>query len=174
MRPNIGIWLIQERGIRNKNDDQPQDRGWLYSTSNLTYSSTYSIIPVNYSNSTPGDFVASGSSLLLPRVAADTRGQYSTLHYTGASTGIVRCAMQGQQRGAQERRGEGVVKPAQCLLLMSFPRATAQGPSITAALHSMPSSISPPYHPSSCCHTISSPSDFLRPVPPFPRPYRKP
>jgi hypothetical protein len=56
---------------------------------------------------TPGGFVTSGSSLLLPRAAADTRGQYSTLHYTGAS--IVRYAMQGQQRGAQEqeRRREG-------------------------------------------------------------------
>jgi hypothetical protein len=58
------------------------------------------------SNGTPGDFVvASGSSLVPPRAAADTRGQYSTLHYTGGS--IVRYAMQGQQRGAQERRREG-------------------------------------------------------------------
>ena len=54
---------------------------------------------------TPGGFVTSGSSLLLPRAAADTRGQYSTLHYTGAS--LVRYAMQGQQRGAQERRRGG-------------------------------------------------------------------
>jgi hypothetical protein len=48
------------------------------------------------------------SSLVLPRAAADTRGQYSALHYAGGST--VRHAVQGQQRGAQEgRRGEGMV-----------------------------------------------------------------
>ena len=34
----------------------------------------------------------------------------------------------------------------------------------------MPPSTSSSYHPSSCCLTTSSPSDFLRPVPPFPRP----
>jgi hypothetical protein len=62
-------------------------------------------VPVNYATGTPGDFVASGSSLVLPRAAVDTRGQYSTLHYTGVS--IVRYAMQGQQRGAPERRREG-------------------------------------------------------------------
>jgi hypothetical protein len=62
-------------------------------------------VPVIYATGAPGDFVASGSSLVLPRAAADTRGQYSTLHYTGGST--VRYAMQGQQRGAQERRREG-------------------------------------------------------------------
>jgi hypothetical protein len=56
------------------------------------------------STGTPGDFVASGSSLVLPRAAADTRRQHSTLHYAGAST--ARCAVQGQQRGAQERRGK--------------------------------------------------------------------
>jgi hypothetical protein len=59
-------------------------------------------VPVNYNAGTPGDFVASGWSLVLPRAAADTRGQYSTLHYTRVS--IVSYAMQGQQRGAQERR----------------------------------------------------------------------
>jgi hypothetical protein len=43
------------------------------------------LVPVIYSNSTgtPGGFIASGSSLVLPRAAADTRGQYSALHYTG-------------------------------------------------------------------------------------------
>jgi hypothetical protein len=61
--------------------------------------------PVIYSTGTPGDVVASGSSLVLPRAAADTRGQHSTLRYAGAS--IVRYAMRGQQRGAQERRREG-------------------------------------------------------------------
>jgi hypothetical protein len=59
------------------------------------------LVPVNYSDGTPGDVAASGSSLVLPRAVAGTRGQYSTLHYAGAS--IVRCAMQGQQRG--RRRG---------------------------------------------------------------------
>jgi hypothetical protein len=42
---------------------------------------------------------------MLPRAAADTGGQYSRLRYAGDST--VRYAMQGQQRGAQERRREG-------------------------------------------------------------------
>jgi hypothetical protein len=63
------------------------------------------LVPVNYTTGAPGDAVASGSSLVLPRAAADTRGQYSTLHYTGVS--IARYAMQGQQRGAPERRREG-------------------------------------------------------------------
>jgi hypothetical protein len=63
------------------------------------------LVPVKYTTGTPGDSVASGLSLVLPRAAANTRGQYSTLHYTGVS--IVRYAMQGQQRGARERRREG-------------------------------------------------------------------
>jgi hypothetical protein len=58
------------------------------------------LAPVNYTTGTPGGVVASGSSLVLPRAAADTRGQHSTLHYTGAS--IARYAMQGQQRGVPE------------------------------------------------------------------------
>jgi hypothetical protein len=62
------------------------------------------LAPVEASNGTPGDFAASGSLLLLPRAAAETLGQVSTLHYTEAS--IVRYAMQGQQRGAQGRRRE--------------------------------------------------------------------
>jgi hypothetical protein len=38
-------------------------------------------VPVVYSTGTPGGFVAPGSSLVLPRAAADTRGQHSTLLY---------------------------------------------------------------------------------------------
>jgi hypothetical protein len=60
------------------------------------------LVPVIYSVRTPGDAVASGSSLVLPRAAVGTREQCSTLHYTGAS--IVRYAIQG---GAQERRRGG-------------------------------------------------------------------
>jgi hypothetical protein len=69
------------------------------------------LVPVIYSIGTPGGVVASGSSLVLPRAAADTRGQYSTLRYTGPS--VVRYAMRGKQRGAQgageeeRRRDEG-------------------------------------------------------------------
>jgi hypothetical protein len=65
----------------------------------------HNLVSSTGTGNTPGDFIASGSSLVLPRDAADTRGQYSTLHYTGGSA--VRYAMQGQQRGAQERRREG-------------------------------------------------------------------
>ena len=47
--------------------------------------------------------VASGSSLVLPRAAAGTRGKCSTLpHYTGAS--IARCAIQRHEAGEEERR----------------------------------------------------------------------
>jgi hypothetical protein len=60
------------------------------------------LVPVNYATGAPGDFVASGSSLVLPRAAADTRGQHSTLHHAGVS--IARYAIQGQQKGAPERR----------------------------------------------------------------------
>jgi hypothetical protein len=63
------------------------------------------LVPVNYTTGAPGDFVASGSSLVLPRATAGARGQHSILHYTGTS--IVRYAMQGQQRGTQERRRKG-------------------------------------------------------------------
>jgi hypothetical protein len=69
----------------------------------LIYPITYKYrVPVIYSTGTPGDFVvASGSSLVLPRAAADTRGQYSTLHHTGGST--VRCAGGGREGGGRER-----------------------------------------------------------------------
>jgi hypothetical protein len=56
-----------------------------------------------------GDFVvASGSSLVLPRAAADTGGQCSMLRYTGGSA--VRHAVKGQQRGRRrggEKEGRG-------------------------------------------------------------------
>jgi hypothetical protein len=64
------------------------------------------LVPAIYSTGTPGDFVvASGSSLVPPRAAADTGGQHSVLRCAGGST--ARYAVQGQQRGAQERRREG-------------------------------------------------------------------
>ena len=65
------------------------------------------LVPVIYDTGTPGDAVASGSSLVLPRGATGRRGQYSALRYTGAS--IVCYAMQGQQRrdeGTGERAKE--------------------------------------------------------------------
>jgi hypothetical protein len=68
------------------------------------------LVPVNCAIGSPGGFIASGSSLVLPRAAADTRGQHSTLHHTGVSIARYRYAMQGQQRGAQERRREGGTK----------------------------------------------------------------
>ena len=60
-----------------------------------------------YSTGTPGGVVASGSSLVLPRAAADTCGQCSTLRYARAS--IVRCAMRGQKRGAQKEGSLGLL-----------------------------------------------------------------
>jgi hypothetical protein len=114
-----------------------------------------------------------------PRRATDRRaprGRYSANELT-----CLRCGEKGDTEGAPTRR-QGrfmyqVTSSQACYrvmhlyylhekLLISFPRAIAQGPSITPALHSTPSSISSPYHPSSCCLATSSPSDFL---PPFPR-----
>jgi hypothetical protein len=109
VRSNKGIWLIQELGVRRRTGTL--DRGGLVFYSNTgRILSIYPIIfkylvPVNYTTGTPGDLVALGSSLVLPRAAADTRGQYSTLHCTGVS--IVRYSIQGQQREAPERRREG-------------------------------------------------------------------
>ena len=111
MRSNKGIWLIREWGVRRRTGTP--DRGGLVFYSNAgripiiypTRIISKHLVPVNYATGTPVDVVASGSSLVLPRAAADTRGQYSTLRYTGAS--IVRYATQGQQRGAPERRREG-------------------------------------------------------------------
>jgi hypothetical protein len=72
----------------------------------IIYPTTFKHLePVNYTTGAPGDFVASGSSLVLPRAAADTRGQHSLEDYAGVS--IVRYAVQGQQKGAPERRREG-------------------------------------------------------------------
>jgi hypothetical protein len=97
-------------GVRGKKDRNPRSVYWCSTLIRAEYLFVYPIIfkclvPVNYTTGTPGGFVTSGSSLVLPRAAADTRGQYNTPHYTGVS--IVRYAMQGQKRGAQERRREG-------------------------------------------------------------------
>jgi hypothetical protein len=62
------------------------------------------LVPAIYSVGAPGDVVASGSSLVLPRAPADTRGQH-TLRYIGPS--VMCYAMRGQQRGAQEKRRGG-------------------------------------------------------------------
>jgi hypothetical protein len=51
------------------------------------------LAPVNHAAGAAGDVVASGSS------------QHSTLRCAGVS--VARCAVQGQQRGALERRREG-------------------------------------------------------------------
>jgi hypothetical protein len=99
-------------GVRGTKDRNPRTEVDWYSTLirveyQLSILSCFKcLVPVNYTTGTPGDFVASGSSLVLPRAAADTRGQYSTPHYTGASI-VHYYAMQGQQRGAQERRRGG-------------------------------------------------------------------
>jgi hypothetical protein len=69
------------------------------------------LVLVNYTTDTPGDFVASGSSLVLPRAAADTRGQYSTLHTTlYRSQYSTLCYARAAEGGAREegrRRDEG-------------------------------------------------------------------
>jgi hypothetical protein len=67
------------------------------------------LVPVIYATGTPGDFVAPGSSLVLPRAAADTRGQYDTLHYTWRQYSTA-CYAGAAERGAGEeerRRDEG-------------------------------------------------------------------
>jgi hypothetical protein len=69
------------------------------------------LVPANYTTGTPGDFVASGSSLVLPRAAADTRGQHSTLHHAGVSIAhSTLCYARTAEGGAGEeerRRDEG-------------------------------------------------------------------
>jgi hypothetical protein len=63
------------------------------------------LVPVNYSSGTPGDFVASGSSLLLPRAAADTR---SIVHCTTVySTPCYARAAEGGAGEEERRRDEG-------------------------------------------------------------------
>jgi hypothetical protein len=104
---NSGVW--------GKKDSNPRSGGLVFYSNTgripIIYPITYKYrVPVIYTTGTPGDFVvASGSSLVLPRAAADTRWQCSTLHYTEGSA--VCYAMQGQQqRGAGEeerRRDEG-------------------------------------------------------------------
>jgi hypothetical protein len=79
----------------------------------IIYPITYKYrVPVIYATGTPGDFVvASGSSLVLPRAAADTRGQHSTLHCTGRQYSTP-CYAGAAERGAgageeERRRDEG-------------------------------------------------------------------
>jgi hypothetical protein len=97
---NSGVGGAKGKGVRTEVGCR--------STVPITYPTMFKfkyLAPVIYSAGATGDVAASGSSLVLPRVAADTRGQHSTLHYAGAS--IVHYAMRGQQRGAQERMREG-------------------------------------------------------------------
>jgi hypothetical protein len=88
------IWLIQERGVRYDTTDRNlrtevdckvlplyEYRTYRQPTAYPTIFKYLYLVPVIYSVGTPGGFVASGSSLVLPRTAADTRGQYSTLSY---------------------------------------------------------------------------------------------
>ena len=111
------MWLIQERGVRRRTGTP--DRGGLVFYSNtgrilIYYPIVFKhLVPVNYSTDTPGDVVASGSSLVLPWAAADTRGLCSTLLYTGGSTvchAIMLCrgSREGRRRGGEkEGRGNG-------------------------------------------------------------------
>jgi hypothetical protein len=115
MRSNKGIWLIQECGVRRKTGTP--DRGGLVFYSNtgripIIYPIIFKyLLPVNYTTGTPGDAVASGSSLVLPRAAADTRGQFSTPDYTGAgiqySTLCYARAAEGGAGEEKRRRDEG-------------------------------------------------------------------
>jgi hypothetical protein len=86
----------------------------LYLAYHITYSSTVpSTVPVNYSysNGTPGDAAASGSSLVLvlPRVAAGTRGQYILVHCTIQElvydSTLCYLSLRAAEGGAGERRG---------------------------------------------------------------------
>jgi hypothetical protein len=73
-------------GDRKKRNLRPE----VYSNYNNSLSHASTTIPGNLLY---WYFRRFGSSFSLPRAAADTRGQYSTLRYTGAS--IVRYAMRG-------------------------------------------------------------------------------
>jgi hypothetical protein len=99
-------------GVRGTEQDERRSTSGLRSVvsniyCNLSYIQVPSAGKPYDTTGTPRDFVASGSSLVVPRAAADTRGQHSTLHYTGAS--IVRYAIQGPQGAGEEerRRDEG-------------------------------------------------------------------
>jgi hypothetical protein len=64
------------------------------------------LAPVNYSNGAPGDAVASGSSLVLPRATAGSTAH----HYTGASIpdiGSALCHARAAEGGAEEEEGRG-------------------------------------------------------------------
>ena len=71
------------------------------------------LAPVNYADGTPGDFVASDSSLVLPRAAADTRGQCGAPHCAvqeSAQSSSALCCARIADGGAGEeerRRDEG-------------------------------------------------------------------
>ena len=98
------IWLTQEWGIgrRGTSDSRCILKYRNYNNS-LSHASTK--IPGNLLYWCFRRLRRFGSSCVLPRAAADTRGQHSTLRSTGAS--IVFYAMRGWQKGAQERRREG-------------------------------------------------------------------
>jgi hypothetical protein len=98
---------VVNSGARGKKDRNLRTEVGCRSAVSIIYPTMFKCLaPVIYGAGAPGDFFASGSSLVLPRAAADTRGlQHSTLHCTGAST--ARYPVRGQQRGAQERRRGG-------------------------------------------------------------------
>jgi hypothetical protein len=91
---------VRGTGTKDRNLRTEVDWYWYSALIRVSY-----LLLVKYAAGIPGDFVATGSSLVLPRAAAGAYGQYSTLRYTGVS--IVRYARQGHQRGAPERRREG-------------------------------------------------------------------
>ena len=62
------------------------------------------VVPVKHTAGAPGDFVASGSPLVLPRALGRCGHARAAQCTTLYRVGIVRYAVQGQQRGAQERR----------------------------------------------------------------------
>jgi hypothetical protein len=101
---------VEQRGMVNSGVRSEKDRDLRTEVSfapivSIVYPTTFKhLVPVIYSIGGPGGVVASGSSLVLPRAAAGTRGQHSAPRYAGDST--ARYAMQGQQRRAQERRRE--------------------------------------------------------------------
>jgi hypothetical protein len=66
------------------------------------------LAPVNYTTGAPGDYVASGSSLVLPRAAADTRGQSHTTLYRSQHSALCHArAAEGGAGGEERREKEG-------------------------------------------------------------------
>jgi hypothetical protein len=89
-------------GVRGTKQERRPTSGPGLGVSNFYPIMFKCLVPANYSNGTPKDLVASGSSLVLPRAAAGTRGQHRALAHCTMQE-LAQCAI--PCKGSRGQRG---------------------------------------------------------------------